>query len=510
MIHPSFHAQRTPDKIAYQMAETGEALTFAQLEARSNQAAHGLRKIGIGVGDHITFLLENRLEMMVLIWAAQRSGIVFTPISRYLKHEEAAFIVQDCGARAFITSNSYGDLGQGMRASFDADISCLMMDAVQDGFSSWDDLVADMPNTPVEDQRAGTAMLYSSGTTGRPKGILREQKNTNLDSLSPVLIAVCRDLGGMSDQSIYLSPAPLYHSAPLAAATVAAGLGATTIIMAKFDEEQMLREIQKHKVTHVQVVPTMFVRLMKLPKATHELYDVSSLEAALHVAAPCPVQIKHQMIEWWGPILLEYYAGSEGNGVTAAKSDEWLQNPGTVGRSLYGTVHILDDDGNELPTGEIGDVYFNSGFGFIYHNDEAKTEAAFTKDGWSTLGDIGWMNGDGYLFLTDRRAYTIISGGVNIYPQETEDLLITHPTITDVAVFGVPNEELGEEVKAVVQPVDFETAGSNLEAELIAFCRDNLSALKCPKSIDFQKELPRTPTGKLMKRHLKDAYWGKT
>ncbi len=510
MIHPSFHAERTPRKIAYQMAETGEALTFSELEAQSNQVAHALRKLNVNVGDHIAFLLENRLDMMVLIWAAQRSGVIFTPISRYLKFEEAAFIVNDCGAKAFITSQSYGDLGQQMRGEFDSDITCLMMDQAQDGFENWHDLVSEMSTTPISDQRAGMAMLYSSGTTGRPKGILREQKNTNLDSLSPVLIAVCRDLGGMSDKSVYLSPAPLYHSAPLAAATVAAGLGATTIIMAKFDEEQLLREIEKHAISHVQVVPTMFVRLMKLPNEVRTRYDVGSLEAALHVAAPCPVQIKHQMIEWWGPILLEYYAGSEGNGVTAAKSDEWLENPGTVGRSLYGSVHILDDGGNELPPGQIGDVYFNSGFGFVYHNDEAKTHSAFTKDGWSTLGDIGWLNEDGYLFLTDRRAYTIISGGVNIYPQETEDLLVTHPKVTDVAVFGVPNEELGEEVKAVVQPVNFEIAGAKLEQELIAFCKENLSALKSPKSIDFQLELPRTPTGKLMKRHLKDAYWAKT
>ena len=507
MKHPSHHAIITPDKIAYQMADTGAALTFKQVDEQSNQIAHGLRKMGVLPGDHIAFLLENRLEMMVLIWAAQRSGIIFTPISRYLQKDEVIYIVNDCEAKVFFTSDKYFDLGSQIKAGVGERLTCIMMGEARPGFNGWASLLNKMPATPVPDQQAGGGMLYSSGTTGRPKGIVRKLASTSIDSLSPVLMKVCHELGKMDADSVYLSPAPLYHSAPLGAAMVAGGLGATTIIMPRFDEVELLRLIEHHKVTHTQVVPTMFVRLTKLDQATRDRYDVSSLVAALHVAAPCPVKVKHQMIDWWGPVLLEYYAGTEGNGVTAALSPEWLENPGTVGWALYGAVRILGEDGEELPSGEIGDVFFDTDFQFRYHNDPDKTEKATSKQGWTTLGDVGWKNEQGYLFLTDRRSYTIISGGVNIYPQETEDLLVTHPAVADVAVFGVPNEELGEEVKAVVQPVDITEANDTLERELIAFCRNNLSALKTPKSIDFQAELPRTATGKLIKRSLKAACW---
>ena len=507
MLHPSHHAILTPEKIAYRMADTGDTLTFAELEARSNRGAHALRSLGINPGDHIAFLLENRLELIELIWAAQRCGVIFTAISRYLTHDEAIYIVEDCGAKLFITSDNYSAVGEKITKRLGGQCLCHMIGAPAEGFCSWDALVSTQPISPVANQCPGASMLYSSGTTGPPKGIIRNYPQGSLASLSPVLLKVCQNLASMDDEAVYLSPAPLYHSAPMAAAMVAAAIGATTIIMSRFDEERLLELIESYRVTHLQLVPTMFVRLVKLPKDTRLKYDITSLVAALHVAAPCPVEIKRQMIEWWGPVLVEYYAGTEGNGVTACTSDEWLANPGTVGRSLFGSVHILDDAGNQLPAGKIGDVYFNAGFTFSYHNDPEKTARAFTKQGWSTLGDIGWINQDGYLFLTDRRAYTIISGGVNIYPQETEDLLVTHSKIADVAVFGTPNEDLGEEVKAVAQLIEFTDAGPQLERELIAFCRRHLSALKTPKSVDFREKLPRTPTGKLMKRLLKDEYW---
>lgn len=507
MRHPKHFAKTSPDKIAYQMIGSGKSLTYAELEKRSNQGAHALRSLGVNTGDHIAFLLENRLEFMEICWAAQRSGTIFTAISRFLTADEATYIAQDCGAKVFITSDKYIETGTEILSQLGKDVHGMMVGDAASGFQPWEQLVSSMPTTPIEDECAGIAMLYSSGTTGRPKGIVREYEFESLDSMSPVLLNVCGVMGKMQPDSIYLSPAPLYHSAPLGVSMVAAALGATTMVMERFDAEEMLAAIEKYQITHTQVVPTMFVRALKLPADVREQYDISTLVCAIHVAAPCPVEIKREMIDWWGPILLEYYAGTEGNGATATNSEEWLAHPGSVGRSLIGTIRILDDEGDELPIGEVGDVYFDAGLKFSYHGDEEKTANSHTSKGWSTLGDIGRLDEDGFLYLTDRRAYTIISGGVNIYPQECEDLLITHPKIIDAAVFGVPDEVFGEAVKAVVQPIDFASANAALEVELITWCRENLSVIKAPQSIDFRETLPRTPTGKLIKRHLKAEYW---
>jgi long-chain acyl-CoA synthetase len=505
--HPKHFAKTSPDKIVYQMIGSGKSLTFAELESRANQSAHALRALGLSVGDHIAFLLENRLEFMEICWAAQRSGTVFTAISRYLTADEATYIAQDCGAKVFITSDKYAETGAEILGQLDDDVHGMMVGKASPDSQSWEELVSSMPTTPIDDECAGIAMLYSSGTTGRPKGIVRAYEFDSLDSMSPVLLNVCEAMGKMHPDSIYLSPAPLYHSAPLGVGMVAAALGTTTMIMERFDAEELLAAIEKFKITHTQVVPTMFVRALKLPEETRKCFDVSTLTCAIHVAAPCPVEIKRAMIDWWGPILLEYYAGTEGNGVTAANSEEWLTHPGTVGKALFGKIRILDDHGKELPTGDIGDVYFDAGLSFSYHGDDEKTANSRTKEGWSTLGDIGKLDEDGFLYLADRRAYTIISGGVNIYPQECEDLLITHPQIIDAAVFGVPDEVFGEAVKAVVQPMNFTEANDAFEAELIAWCREHLSVIKAPQSIDFRETLPRTPTGKLIKRHLKAEYW---
>ncbi len=314
-------------------------------------------------------------------------------------------------------------------------------------------------------------------------------------------------LYSFTPDKIYLSPAPLYHSAPLRFTMAVHQLGGTVVVMEHFDAEETLRLIAKYRVTHMQMVPTMFTRMLRLPENVRGQYDVSSLQVVIHAAAPCPVEIKQRMIEWWGPKIFEYYAGTEGNGFVAINSEEWLQHKGSVGKPLVGKIHILDDDGHELPPGEAGMIYFEGGAKFEYHNDAAKTASSRSKEGWSTLGDIGYLESDGFLYLTDRKANMIISGGVNIYPQEAENLLVTHPKVQDAAVFGVPNEDFGEEVKAVVQPVDMKMAGPDLAAELIAFCRQHLSAIKCPRTIDFDAELPRHPTGKLYKRLIKDRYW---
>lgn len=509
MTHPSVHARSNPDKIAYQMAGTGKAISYRELDELSNQGAQLLRSLGLKAGDHIALLMENRLAFMEICWAAQRSGLYYTAISRYLTKDEIAYIVKDCGARVVITSPKCADAIAGLISNAPGAPMFFMVDEPRDGFRFWDRELAAQPTTPIADEVMGYDMLYSSGTTGRPKGIKRESQNAPIDVPNAFLKLLCADMCGMSSQSIYLSPAPLYHAAPLRFNMTAIILGGTSVIMESFDAEEFLRLVEKHKVTQSQLVPTMFVRMLKLPEDVRRRYDVSSLKGAIHAAAPCPVEIKARMIAWWGPILIEYYAGSEGNGVTVSNSQQWLEHRGTVGRAVVGKVKILDENDEELPAGEIGTVYFADGPVFSYHNDPEKTKRACNARGWSTLGDVGYLDSEGFLYLTDRKSYMIISGGVNIYPQETEDVLITHPEIADVAVFGVPNEEMGEEVKAVVQPHDMSRAGKAFEAELIVFCRKHLSPIKCPRSIDFEAELPRTPTGKLLKRHLRDRYWPK-
>jgi long-chain acyl-CoA synthetase len=508
MTHPSIHARTRPDKIAYQMA-SGKAISYRELDQLSNQGARLFRSLGLKAGDHIAFLIENRLAFMEICWAAQRSGLYYTAISRYLTQDEIAHIVKDCGAKLVITSPKCAEQIKGLVSGEPGGPLFYMVDEPLPGFRCWDAEMARQPAVPIPDEVAGYDMLYSSGTTGRPKGIKRESENNPIELPNPFLKILCAGMCGMTSDSIYLSPAPLYHAAPLRFNMMAITLGGTSIIMESFDAEEFLELVDKYKITQSQLVPTMFVRMLKLPDEVRTRYDVSSLKGAIHAAAPCPVDVKAKMIDWWGPILIEYYAGSEGNGVTVSTSQQWLTHRGTVGRAVVGKVRILDENDQELPVGQIGTVYFADAPVFAYHNDPEKTKRAYNAKGWSTLGDVGYLDGEGFLYLTDRKSYMIISGGVNIYPQETEDVLITHADVADVAVFGVPNEEMGEEVKAVVQPHDMARAGKALEAELISFCRKHLSPIKCPKSIDFEAELPRTPTGKLVKRHLRDRYWPK-
>jgi fatty-acyl-CoA synthase len=508
MTHPSIHARTNPDKTAYLMAGSGEAISYRQLDEASNRGAHLFRSLGLRAGDHIALLMENRLEFMEICWAAQRSGLYYTAVSRYLTPDEIAYIVKDCGAKVVITSPKGTEVIAPL-ISGAPDTLFYCVDGPHQNFRGWDAAVAAQSATPIADETAGTDMLYSSGTTGRPKGIKRDQNNGPIDVPNPFLKLLCADMCGMNADSIYLSPAPLYHAAPLRFNMMAITLGGTSVIMESFDAEQFLKLVERHRITQSQLVPTMFVRMLKLPDEVRLRYDISSLKGAIHAAAPCPVDVKAQMIDWWGPILIEYYAGSEGNGVTVSNSQQWLSHRGTVGRAVNGVLKILDENDQELPVGQIGTVYFADAPVFSYHNDPEKTKRAYNNRGWSTLGDVGYLDDEGFLYLTDRKSYMIISGGVNIYPQETEDVLITHPDIADVAVFGVPNEEMGEEVKAVVQPHDMSRAGKQLEAELMLFCRKHLSPIKCPKSIDFEAELPRTPTGKLVKRHLRDKYWPK-
>ncbi len=509
--HPCHHAKTHPDKPAYIMAGSGETVTFAQLETRSNQIAHALRDASCEPGDTIAIFAENSPRYFEICWAAQRSGLYYVCISSRLTAPEVKYILQDSGAKLLIAGASLGDVA--VPAALEAGISeRWSIDGPVPGFSPLEELRENYPGTPIPDEMAGTDMLYSSGTTGRPKGIrppLQQGLPIDADNvLTQIAQALCR----ADENTIYLSPAPLYHAAPLRWCMSMTRFGATLVIMEKFDPESYLAAIEEYRVTHSQLVPTMFVRMLKLPEEVRTRYDVSSLNCAIHAAAPCPVPVKQQMIEWWGPVIEEYYAGSEGNGMTWVNSADWLAHKGSVGRAIFGEVHICGENGEELPIGEEGQVYFGGTVPPNYHNDEEKTKGARhpRHEDWSSLGDVGKLDEDGFLYLTDRKSFMIISGGVNIYPQETENILITHPKVADCAVIGVPDPDFGEAVKAVVQPLDGIAPSAELAEELMAHCQAHLSKLKCPKSVDFDPELPRHATGKLYKRLIRDRYWGNT
>ena len=496
-----------PEHIAYVMAQTGQTITYGELEKTSNQIAHLFRNLGLKRGDHVALCLENHPAFLIITWAAYRAGLYFTAISYRLQSDEVEFIVNDCGAKVLITSAMLIDTFSKFQTKLVNNPTCYMLDGTAEGALSFEDAISELPVNQIEDQSYGQSMLYSSGTTGKPKGVKKPLIDTPWGEEVPSFVPA-RDRYQFDTESIYLSPAPLYHAAPLGFNMNVLRYGGTSIVMENYDSVEALRLIQEYKISHSQWVPTMFVRMLKLPEEIADQFDLSSLKYAVHAAAPCPVEIKERMIKWWGPILYEYYAGTEGNGSTSITSEEWLQHKGSVGKaSVDCKVHILDEDGKPAGIGEIGSVYFEGGGTFEYFNDNEKTNSSRTADGWSTLGDVGYLDKDEYLYLTDRKSFMIISGGVNIYPQEAEDALITHPRVTDVAVFGIPNEEFGEEVKAVVQPENMDDSGPGLEAELISYVRGKISHIKCPRTIDFMEELPRHPTGKLYKRLLKDKYW---
>ena len=505
-MHPSIHAARTPDKPAIVMAGSGTVVTYGELETRSNRFARLLRASGLQAGDHVALLVENHPRFYELCVGAHRAGLVYTAISTRLTVGEARYIVEDCGARAIVATAATAAVATQAAEGTGALVARWMIDSTAPGWTAYEDAVAAQPAQRIDDEVAGCDMLYSSGTTGRPKGVYVPPEAGAIDASYP-LLETMRNRYGVGEDTVYLSPAPLYHAAPLRFNMGVLRLGGTCVIMEHFEAAEYLRLVEAHRATHTQLVPTMFVRMLKLPTEVRARFDMSSLRCAIHAAAPCPIPVKRQMIDWWGPIVWEYYAGTEGNGMTLCDSHEWLAHEGTVGRAVVGELRICDEDGREMPVGEPGTVYFSGGRPFAYHNDPEKTSGSRNARGWTTLGDVGYVDADGFLHLTDRKAHMIISGGVNVYPQETENLLVTHPKVLDVAVIGVPDEEMGEAVKAVVTPRDMADAGPALEQELIAWCRERLSPIKCPRSVDFEAELPRHPTGKLYKRLLRDRYW---
>lgn len=509
-MFPGSHIATQPDKPALIMAGSGEVQTFAELDAAANRLSHVLRDAGIQAGDHVAICMENNPHFLEVLWGCHYAGVVYTAASSRLTSDELAYIMNDCGAKAFITSMYKAEQAAEVLPETPHVGLRLMINGTIDGHGSYEDAVAAASSEPLSHRIAGRDMLYSSGTTGRPKGVFPSLPEVPLEEWSSSIEGLQQLLFGMDASKVYLSPAPMYHAAPLRFCLATQAIGATVVLMEHFDAEDYLRFVDQYKVTHSQLVPTMFVRMLKLDEETRAKYDVSTIEAAVHAAAPCPVAVKQQMIEWWGPVIHEYYAGTEGNGFVYCNSEGWLAHPGTVGSPLNCIVHVVGEDGEEVPTGESGTIYFEAGGTFEYHNDPEKTAGSRHPKGWSTLGDVGYVDEDGFVFLTDRKAYMIITGGVNVYPQESENLLVTHPAVIDVAVFGIPNEDFGEEVKAVVQPVEMPAnadAAGELERELIRFCREHLADVKCPRSVDFREELPRHPTGKLYKRLLKDEYW---
>lgn len=499
-------AVATPDKAAIIMHPSGTVVTFGELEARANQLAHLFRSAGLAEGDAVAIVMENNEHMHAVMWAARRSGLYYVPINTHLTAAEAAYIIDNSSAKAIIGSAALRKVCENLGEHLPNGLPDVLLIADDDleGWDRYPECVAVQPDTPIDDEWEGDLLQYSSGTTGRPKGIKRALQHVSpaeAPGMMSALVGVWMHPG-----AVYLSPAPLYHTAPSVWSMSVQAAGVTTVVLEKFDAEGCLDAIAQHRVTHGQFVPAMFTRMLKLPEDVRNSYDVSSLERVIHAAAPCPVEIKKQMIDWWGPIVDEYYASSEAHGSTLISAEEWLTHPGSVGRPMTGGLHILDEDGNEAPAGKAGEIYFEGGNTFEYLNDPEKTASSRSAKGWMTVGDIGYVDEEGYLYLTDRRHHMIISGGVNIYPQEAENMLVTHPKVMDAAVFGIPDDEMGQSVKGVVQTVDPEDDTDAFGDELMTWLRERLAHYKCPRSISFEAQLPRTDTGKLYKQELIKKY----
>jgi fatty-acyl-CoA synthase len=511
-MYPGTWAARTPDKPALVMAGSGRTLTYAELDDRSLRLARHLQAAGLRRGDVVALLSDNTPEAYEVYWAALRSGLYITAVNHNLAPAEAAYIVRDCGARALVVSAAKADLVRALDVDVPERLAFGAGDEQGlDGYADYEAALAAAGNEPLDEQPHGDDFLYSSGTTGRPKGIKVSLPSISVDEPGYQYVTIFGGLYGFDEDTVYLSPAPVYHAAPLRFGGVVHALGGTLVMMEKFDPEGALRAVAEHRVTHTQMVPTMFVRLLKLPEDVRTSYDVSSLRVVVHSAAPCPVEVKRRMIDWLGPIVFEYYASTEANGATMIDSPTWLAHPGSVGTALLGRLRICAEDGHEVGPGEVGTVYFERDeVPFAYHNDPDKTAGTQHPEHptWTTVGDLGYVDEDGFLSLTDRKAFMVISGGVNIYPQEVEDLFSLHPAVADIAVVGVPDEEMGERLAAFVQPAPGVEPGERLAAELTAYARERIAHYKVPREIHFRDDLPRTPTGKMVKARLREEYVG--
>ncbi|RKJ99268.1 AMP-binding protein [Alicycliphilus denitrificans] len=495
-------AQAAPERVVVFMADQGASYTAGALAQMAQQMAQWLAAQGLQAGERFAVLLENRVEILALVLAARQAGLYAAVLSTHLTADEVAYIVGDSGARLVVASGKTLPQLQGIG------LPCWTVDEAHPQAPSLHAALAALQGPPVDfaDRPLGRDLLYSSGTTGRPKGVLKPLWPAGLrGQADPEAVSTARLLG-MGEDTVYLSPAPLYHAAPLRYTLRALELGGQAVIMERFDAENALALIERYRVTHSQWVPTMFGRLLKLPEQVRRRHDLSSHRMAIHAAAPCPVDVKRAMLDWWGDILMEYYAGSEGCGTTMIDSAEWRLRPGSVGRPTTGRLHIVDDEGRELPAGEIGQVYFSGGGQFTYLNDPEKTRQAINDRGWVTYGDIGHVDAEGYLFLSDRRADLILSGGVNLYPQEIENALARHPGVQEVAVVGVPHPDFGEVPLAAVVLRPGQEAAPETARAIAARAAEVLARLKLPQRMVFVDALPRLETGKLLRRKLKEQF----
>jgi len=496
-LHPRHWAAVMPDRPALIFGLSGTVVTYARLSDRADRCAHLMRSLDLRAGDTVAMLIENHPVFLEIAWAAQNAGLYFTPISWRFQIEEIAFILADCGARVLFVSEQQSHFLEGLNLAG--------MTALVAGSDPYEAALASMPAGPIADESRGSDMVYSSGSTGRPKGVKQKISGLAIDEV-PRLFATYVETYGWGVETVYLMPAPLYHSGPLRFAMTMQHVGATLVVMERFDALRALEVCERYAVTNGHFVPTMLVRLLKLEKSERERYDISRMKSIVHGAGPCAPEVKRAALEWFGPILEESYGGTEGNGLTMISSAEWLEHPGSVGRPVVGSVHVIGEDGRELGPREQGLIYFAGGPKFEYHGNPEKTAEAYDSEGRSTLGDIGYVDEDGYVYLTDRKNHKVVTGGVNVFPQEIENVLITHDAVLDVAVFGLPDVEMGEVIQAVVQPREMARAGVELEAELIAFCRARLAHYKAPRKVDFRAELPRHDTGKIYTRLIKKEY----
>jgi long-chain acyl-CoA synthetase len=482
------------------MAGSGETVTYGQLEERSSRLARLLRERGIGPGDSVAFLSENQARFFELCWAAQRSGLYYTPLNWHLRREDLEAIVADCAPSALLASEGLEPLADELAgAAPDLRLRLTLGPA-------YDAALASVAAGPFGGETEGADVLYSGGTTGRPKGIRFPLSGRPFGTPSPIGERLS-DLHGIGEDTVHLVTGPLYHSGPLGFALRVQRRGGTVVVMEKFDAERALEAIERYRVTHSQWVPTMLVRLLRLPPEARRRHDLSSLRVLVHSAGPCPPEVKAELIEWLGPIVCEFYGGTERNGLTHIDSREWLAHRGSVGRPVYGSVHVLDGEGRELPPGEVGGVYFEGGPDFQYSGDPERTAASRSPQGWTTIGDLGYLDAEGYLYLTDRRDFMVVSGGVNVYPQATENVLLESPLVLDATVFGVPDGDLGEALQAVVQPVPGAGEPEEVRRRLLEHCRERLPGLQRPRHLELADELPRTPAGKIDRRALRDRYW---
>ena len=505
--HPWVHAARHPDKLAIVMIDSDARCTYRELAESSNRYARALRRMGLIRGDTVAILLENRPEYLALCWAAKNTGLYYVCVSAHLTAGEAAYIVGNSGSRLLIGSQSTREVVAGIRDALGTACSYTLLDVSTPAEPGLETLSREMPSEMLEDPWRGASMLYSSGTTGRPKGIRVPLVEVTPD-VAPIRHAMLVAAFDFTEATVFVNPGPLYHAGPLRFAMTVHRAGGTVVLNRKFDVLKVLGAMQSMRVTHGLFVPTMFVRMLRLSDEVRRSFAFPSLRCAVHAAAPCPVVIKQQMLDWWGPVIFELYGGSEGSGTTVISARDWLTHKGSVGLPLAGCeVHIVDDAGEEVAANVQGRIFFKSPRTFEYFKDPERTAAVHHIRGWTTMGDIGYVDEGGYLYLTDRQADMIISGGVNIYPQEAENVLQSHPHVADVAVIGVPDEEYGEQVRAVVQPEPGIEASAEFARHLISFCRAQLSSIKCPRAVDFVDRLPREENGKLYKRLLKDVYW---